>query len=96
MVAAPTNSSATQTAVIGTSTGAMSSTAGRIRPIAARISRTPIARRAPGLKSITHSAACPTAAIRSRGTTIFDVLTSSTAASSPVTIHSRRLRFMPT
>src|SRR5690242_15113436 len=93
MVTAPTNSSATQTAVTGTSTGAMSRAAGRIRPAAPRISRAPMARSAPGLKSRTHCAAAPPrAASVSRGTYIFMVLTRRAAAGSPATIH--RARFM--
>src|SRR5262245_11986198 len=96
MVAAPTNSNATQVAVTGTSMGAMSRTAGRIRPAAARISRVPMARRAPGLKSRTHSAAGPTEASFSLGTNSLEELTRRTAASSPATIHSARfsVRFM--
>src|SRR5918995_354966 len=79
MVTAPINSNATPVAASGTSTGAMSSAAGRIRPAAARSSRVAMALRARGLKSLTHCAAGPpTAAIFSRGTNALEVLISRT------------------
>src|ERR687897_2335152 len=54
VIAAPTISNTRPTAASGTRTGAMSSAAGRIRPTAARTSRTPMALTAPALKSSTH------------------------------------------
>lgn len=89
---APANNNTAPEAASGTRTGAMPSAAGRIRPTAPRNSRTPMALRAPGLKSSTHLVAAPMPASFSLGTNILALLPSKTTASSPATIHSATFR----
>jgi hypothetical protein len=84
---APTISTIRPTAASGTSTGAMPSAAGRVRPTAARTSRVPMALAAPALKSSTHP--MPKAASFSLGRVSFRAPLARTAtASSPAMIHS--------
>jgi hypothetical protein len=88
---APSISNTRPTAASGTRTGAMSSAAGRIRPIAARTSRVPMALTVPAPKSSTHPR--PEVASFCLGRVSFMApLARKTTASSPAMIH--RAMFM--
>src|ERR1017187_2815549 len=88
------SSKARPTAATGTSTGATSTTAGRIRPTAARTSRVPMVLTPPALKSSTH--AQPEAASLPFGRVSFQAPPArEPTASSPATIHRAMFNSCP-